>query len=35
VAGGRDEENWSAAQDQMVDAMIRLERALRPHLQEL
>ena len=35
VAGWRDEENWPAAQDQMIDAMIRLERALRPHLRGL
>ena len=35
VAGWRDEEEWTEAQDQMIDAMIRLERALRPHLQGL
>jgi hypothetical protein len=36
VAGWREEEeSWPQAQDQMIDAMIRLERALRPHLGDL
>lgn len=32
-AGGyRDEERWPEIHDQMIDAMVRLERAIRPHL---
>lgn len=35
-AGGyRDEERWPALQDAMIDAMIRLEKALRPHVSRL
>lgn len=35
-AGGyRDEDAWPAAHEEMVDAMVRMERALRPHLQRL
>ncbi len=30
--GYLDEASWPALQDQMIDAMIRLEKALRPHL---
>jgi hypothetical protein len=32
---GCEEENWPEAQDRMIDAMLRLERALRPHLRDL
>ena len=28
-----DRESWSAVQSQMIDAMVRLERAVVPHLQ--
>jgi hypothetical protein len=36
VEGGyRDEERWAEIQDAMIDAMIGLERALRPHLDRL
>jgi len=35
VAGWQDEERWPEAHQAMVDAMIRLEEALRPHLQSL
>ena len=31
----RDEERWSEIQDAMIDAMIRMEKALRPHLSRL
>ncbi len=31
----RDEERWPEIQDAMIDAMIRLEKALRPHLSKL
>jgi hypothetical protein len=31
----RDEERWAEIQDAMIDAMIRLENALRPHLARL
>lgn len=31
----RDEANWPALADQMIDAMIRFENALRPHLEKL
>ena len=35
-AGGyRDEEEWAAIQDAMIEAMIRLEEALRPHIAQL
>jgi len=33
--GYRDEENWPEIQDDMIDAMIRLEKALRPHIEKL
>lgn len=34
--GYRDEENkWSLSHDKMIDAMIRLERALKPHIAKL
>lgn len=32
-AGLREEEMWAATQDRMIDAMIRLERAFRPHIE--
>lgn len=36
VRGGyRDEEQWPEIQDEMIDAMIRLENALRPYLDKL
>ena len=37
VAGGgwRDEGNWPEVHEEMIDAMIRLESALRPHLKTL
>lgn len=31
----RDQANWAAMQDRMIDAMIRLDRALRPRLDAL
>jgi hypothetical protein len=35
-AGGyRDEERWPEIQDAMVDAMVRLEKALKPHIAKL
>ena len=34
-SGLSDREEWPAIQDQMIDAMIRLERALRPHIERL
>ncbi len=34
VGGWRDEDKWDELQDQMIDAMIRLEKALRPHLKK-
>lgn len=33
--GYRDESKWASAQDAMIDTMIRLEKALRPHLAKL
>lgn len=33
--GYRDEDAWPEIQDRMVDAMIRLERALKPHIDRL
>lgn len=33
--GYRDEERWPEIHESMIDAMIRLERALRPHLDQL
>lgn len=35
VGGYKDEAQWPAVHDAMIDAMIRLERALKPHLAEL
>lgn len=35
VGGYRDEEKWPDIQDAMIDAMIRLEKALRPHIEKL
>lgn len=36
TAGGwRDEDKWAEQQDKMIDAMIRLEKALQPHLKKL
>jgi len=35
VAGWKDETNWPAAQDAMIDTMIRFEKALRPRLDSL
>jgi hypothetical protein len=36
LGGYRDEEDkWPALQDAMVDAMIRLEKALHPHIAKL
>jgi len=35
MGGYRDEERWPALQDAMIDAMIRLEKALRPHVSRL
>jgi hypothetical protein len=34
-AGYRDEEQWPALEETLIDAMIRLERALRPHINSL
>jgi len=34
-AGLKDVERWPQLQEKMVDAMVRLERAIRPHLDEL
>ena len=33
--GYRDSERWPAVHDAMIDAMVRLERALAPHLPRL
>ena len=35
VGGWQDEENWPQAHEALVNAMIRLEKALRPHLKNL
>lgn len=35
LGGYRDEEKWQEIQDTMIDAMIRLEEALRPHINRL
>jgi hypothetical protein len=32
VGGYRDEERWPEIHGQMIDAMVRLEQAIRPHL---
>jgi len=33
--GWQDEEKWPQAHEAMVDAMINLDRALRPHFKQL
>ena len=35
IGGYRDEERWPEVQDDMIDAMVRLEGALRPHVSRL
>ncbi|MEE9558343.1 MAG: DUF4268 domain-containing protein [Candidatus Brocadiales bacterium] len=35
LGGFRDEDKWPEVQDAMIDAMIRLEKALRPHIEKL
>jgi hypothetical protein len=35
IGGYRDEDKWPEVQDAMIDAMIRLEKALRPHIEKL
>lgn len=35
IGGYRDENKWSEIQDAMIDAMIRLEKALKPHIAKL
>ena len=35
LGGYRDEENWNEIQDAMIDGMIRLDAALRPHIDAL
>ncbi|HVM47051.1 MAG TPA: DUF4268 domain-containing protein [Candidatus Acidoferrum sp.] len=35
VGGYRDEVKWNQTQDAMIDAMIRLEKALKPHIAKL
>ena len=35
LGGYRDESKWASVHDAMIDAMIRLEKALRPHLASL
>ena len=35
LGGYRDESKWPEIQDAMIDAMIRLEKALKPHIAEL
>jgi len=35
LGGYRDPEKWPHIQDEMIDAMIRLERALKPHITKL
>ena len=35
LGGYRDEEKWPEIQDAMIDAMIRLEKALKPHIERL
>jgi len=35
IAGWQDEDRWPEAHEAMTDAMINLERALRPHLKQL
>ena len=33
--GNKDDEQWPAIQDTMIDAMVRLEEVLRPHVEKL
>ena len=35
VGGLRDQDKWPAIHDAMIDAMVRLEKALRPHLKRV
>lgn len=35
LGGYRDEAKWPEVQDALIDAMIRLEKALRPHIEKL
>jgi hypothetical protein len=35
IGGYRDEERWSAIQEAMIDSMVRLEAALKPHIAKL
>ena len=35
IGGYRDEERWPEIQDRLIDAMIRLEKALKPHIGRL
>jgi hypothetical protein len=35
VRGYRDEPHWAEIQDGMIDAMVQLESALRPHIAAL
>ena len=35
IGGYRDEDKWPEVQGAMIDAMIRLEKALRPHIEKL
>jgi len=35
MGGYRDEEQWPEIQSAMVDAIVRLERALKPHVAAL
>jgi hypothetical protein len=35
LGGYRDESKWASVHDTLIDAMIRLEKALRPHLADL
>lgn len=35
IGGWQDEDKWPRAHEALVNAMIRLEKALRPHLKNL
>ena len=35
VGGYRDEEKWPALQDALIDSMVRLENAFKPHISKL
>ena len=35
LGGYRDEDRWADVHEEMVDAMIRLEKALRPYIAKL